>query len=222
MVLSPFHCGRGPRIGTARPCAEPSKNAPYAAKEDVAPGNPPCMVMLWVPNSSSTAVTSSVARRWLSCVIVDRGAATAVSELSAAGGAWLGLLARVRGRQTSEPPDKRNANRQQKYATTPDVATGHDHRMAWSHRARIATDLLRHNYRESSTPYRATTEINKGSIAAHQTPPHPHAAMTGRSSLLAAVMPIPAEGGGVSLITGPDGHTPVQATTSSPTAQKKT
>jgi hypothetical protein len=28
---------------------------------------------LWVPNSSSTAVTRSVARRWLTGMIVDRG-----------------------------------------------------------------------------------------------------------------------------------------------------
>jgi hypothetical protein len=46
-------------------------------------------VTVWVPNSSSIAVTSSVARRWLSGMIVDHGGATAVSELPAAGGvAW--------------------------------------------------------------------------------------------------------------------------------------
>src|SRR5207237_973811 len=46
---------------------------------------------LWVPNSSSTAVISSIVRRWMSGMIVDRGGATAVFELPAAGGAWLGL-----------------------------------------------------------------------------------------------------------------------------------
>ncbi len=88
---------------------------------------------LWVPNSSSTAVTSSVARRWLSDLIVDRGGATAVSELSAAGGARRGLLARVRGRQISKAPDKGSGNRQQKYATTCVVVPDRDYLMAvWS------------------------------------------------------------------------------------------
>jgi len=41
----------------------------------------------WVPNSSSTALTSRVPRRWLLGVIVDRGGATAVSKLPAVGGA---------------------------------------------------------------------------------------------------------------------------------------
>jgi hypothetical protein len=63
-------------------------------------------VVLWVPNSSSTAVTSSVARWWLSGVIIDRGAVTTVSERSAAGRAWLGLVTRVRGRQISKPLDE--------------------------------------------------------------------------------------------------------------------
>lgn len=56
---------------------------------------------LWVPNSSSTAVTSSVARRWMSGLIVDRGGATAVSELPAAGGvAWpSGLCSRAKNQQ---------------------------------------------------------------------------------------------------------------------------
>ena len=40
--------------------------------------NAPCWCgTVWVPNSSSTAVTSSFTRRWLSCVIVDRGGVTA-------------------------------------------------------------------------------------------------------------------------------------------------
>jgi hypothetical protein len=44
---------------------------------------------LWVPNSSSTAVTSSAARRWMLDMIVDRGGATAVSVPPAAGSvAW--------------------------------------------------------------------------------------------------------------------------------------
>jgi hypothetical protein len=56
----------------------------------------------------------------MSGVIGDRGGATAVSELPAADGAWLDLLARVRGRQISKP-QKKNTNRQQKYSTTSDV-----------------------------------------------------------------------------------------------------
>jgi hypothetical protein len=45
--------------------------------------------MLWVPNSSSTAVTCGLARGWLSGMIVGRGGATALSHLPAAGGvAW--------------------------------------------------------------------------------------------------------------------------------------
>jgi hypothetical protein len=43
--------------------------------------------------------------------------------------------------------------------------------------------------------------------------------MTGRSSLLAAVMPMPAVGGIVSVITGPDWHILAQVTTSSPATQ---
>ena len=44
---------------------------------------------LWVPNSSSTAMTSSFTRRWRSGVIVYHGGAIAVSERPAAGGvAW--------------------------------------------------------------------------------------------------------------------------------------
>jgi hypothetical protein len=46
-------------------------------------------------------------------MIVDRGGATAVSELP-----WHGLLAGVRGRRLSQPTDKGSANRQAKYATT--------------------------------------------------------------------------------------------------------
>jgi len=83
-------------------------------------------------------------------------------------------------------------------------------------RSGIATDLLRHNYRQHSTLYRATTKTNKTLIAAHQRPPHHHAPMTGRSSLLAAVIPIPTVGRR-SVMTGPDGHAPAQVTTSSPT-----
>jgi hypothetical protein len=54
-----------------------------------------------VPNSSSTVVTSSVARRWMSGVIVDHGGATAVSERPAAGGmAWrAGLCLRQNNQQ---------------------------------------------------------------------------------------------------------------------------
>jgi hypothetical protein len=44
---------------------------------------------VWVPNSSSTAVTCGLARRWLSGMIVGRGSTTALSHLPAAGGvAW--------------------------------------------------------------------------------------------------------------------------------------
>jgi hypothetical protein len=42
--------------------------------------------VLWVPNSSSTAVTCGIARRWLSGMIVGRGGATALSHLPAARG----------------------------------------------------------------------------------------------------------------------------------------
>jgi hypothetical protein len=84
---------------------------------------------------------------------------------------------------------------------------------------RFATDLLRHNYRQPSTLYRATTEINKTGSLPIKDPPHHHAAMTDRSSLLAAVMAIPTVGRCRSVITGPDGHAPAQVTTSSPTTQ---
>jgi hypothetical protein len=62
-------------------------------------------VTLWVPNSSSTAVASSVTRVWMSGMIVDHGAATAASERPAAGAmAWpSGLCSRPKNQQA---PDK--------------------------------------------------------------------------------------------------------------------
>ena len=93
---------------------------------------------------------------------VDRGGATAVSGLAAAGGARLGLLARVRGRRISKPSDKGSANRQQKYVTTSDVVTCCDHLMAVpSNRSRIAIDLLRHSYRDPSRLFLTTMKIKE-------------------------------------------------------------
>jgi hypothetical protein len=76
-------------------------------------------------------------------MIVDHGGATAVSERPAAGGvAWpAGLCSRSKNQQ---------ALRQGR------VLTGSKLR----HPA-VATDLLRHNYGQPSTPYRATTKIDK-------------------------------------------------------------
>jgi hypothetical protein len=42
--------------------------------------------MVWVPNSSSTAVTCGITRRWPSGMIVGRGGAIALSHLPAARG----------------------------------------------------------------------------------------------------------------------------------------
>lgn len=118
------------------------------------------LLTLWVPNSSSTAVTSSVAQRWLSDMIVDRGSATAVSELPAAGGTWLGLPAGVRGRRISKPADKGGANQQQNPQQPP----------TWPRIAitdgRLAPTQVRHRPpttqlpRESSTHFRTTTKVN--------------------------------------------------------------
>jgi hypothetical protein len=95
----------------------------------------------------------------MSGLIVDRGGATAVSERPAAGGVALWPVFEV---EESASPQARDANRQQEYATTADVGPDRDHLMAVGlNRPRIATDLLRHNYRQRSTLYRATTKINK-------------------------------------------------------------
>jgi hypothetical protein len=45
-----------------------------------------CDRQVWVSNSSSTAVTCGIARRWPSGMIVGRGGTTALSHLPAARG----------------------------------------------------------------------------------------------------------------------------------------
>jgi hypothetical protein len=94
--------------------------------------------------------------------------------------------------ESARPSDKGSANRQQEYATTCEVPD-RDHLMAvWSPTdPGIATDLLRHNYQEISTLFQRYYEDQQTQSPQIKHPPHHHAVMTGRSSLLAAVMPIP-------------------------------
>ena len=67
----------------------PSEQGGRAGREQALGGLIECTLSLWVPNSSSMAVTSSFTLRWMSGMIVDHRGATAVSELPAAAGmAW--------------------------------------------------------------------------------------------------------------------------------------
>ena len=85
--------------------------------------------------------------------------------------------------ESASPQIRRSTNQQQECAMTADAVLDRDHLMAVGpNRTGIATDLLRHNYRQLSTLYRTTTKIIKAL-------PRHHAAMTNRSNLLAAVMP---------------------------------
>jgi hypothetical protein len=179
-----------------------------------------CSLSLWVPNSSSTLVTGSFTRQCMSGMIVPHAVATAASKRPAAGGmAW--FMACVRAEESASPQTRESPNRQQKHATTSAVVPDCDQLMAvGSNRPRIA--LI---YYDTTTDNLDTAlgyyEDQQNSIAAHQRPLHHHAAMTGRSSLLAAVMPIPIVRRRCFLITGTAWRAPAQVTTSSPSTRTK-
>jgi len=144
---------------------------------------------LWVPNSSSTAVTSSVARRWMLDMIVDRGGATAVSELPAAGSvAW------PAGRcswSKNQPADRQgSANRQAKYDMT-SVALDRDHLMAVSplpthQRHRSTTTQLP---RESSTYFGLLRRSTKFDRCKSRCPTSPCSTMRRWQAVVASSLP---------------------------------
>jgi hypothetical protein len=127
-----------------------------------------------------------------------------------------------RGQRISKPTDKGSVNRQLKCATASDLVPDRDHLMTVSspptqNRHRATTTQLPRTFDAISALLRRSTKLDRSTENA----PHHHAAMTHRSSLRAAVKPIPAVGRHRSVITRPDWQTPAQATISLPTAQRE-
>jgi hypothetical protein len=139
---------------------------------------------------------------------------------------WPGLLAGVRGRRISLPTDKGSANRQQiRHDLRGAGSRSPDGRLAPTDPGAppIYYDPTTERIFDVTSGYYQDQQSSIAAIAnAHFTMLH-HAAMAGRSSLLAAVIRhTRSRAVSFSVIIGPDWHAPTQVTRSSPPDQEKT